>query len=35
MASKNRRPLPAEGSPQNPVLDEEVAAKLRHLLSNQ
>ncbi|MGC1185464.1 MAG: hypothetical protein WBA31_10015 [Candidatus Dormiibacterota bacterium] len=31
--AQRRRPLPAEGSPDNPVLDEEVAAKLRQLLS--
>jgi len=31
---KRRAPLPAEGPPENPVLDEEVAARLRHLLSN-
>lgn len=32
-ASKSRQPLPQEGPPENPVLDEELAAKLRQLLS--
>lgn len=32
-ASKRQRPLPQEGPPENPVFDEQVAAKLRQLLS--
>ncbi|MGC2191681.1 MAG: hypothetical protein WA751_05055 [Candidatus Dormiibacterota bacterium] len=31
---KSHRPLPQEGPPENPVLDDEVAAKLRQLLSD-
>jgi len=34
-SAKRKRPLPAEGSPDNPVLGEEVAAKLRQLLSGR
>ncbi len=30
--ARKRRPLPEEGPPLNPVLDEEIAAKLRQLL---
>lgn len=32
-ASQRQRPLPQEGPPENPVFDEQVAAKLRQLLS--
>ena len=32
--SKSRKPLPEGGPPDNPVLDEQVAAKLRRLLSD-
>lgn len=32
-ASKRRRPLPQDGPPENPVLGEELAARLRQLLS--
>lgn len=30
--ARKQRPLPEEGPPANPVLDEEIAAKLRQLL---
>ena len=29
---QSRKPLPQGGSPENPVLDPEVAERLRHLL---
>jgi len=31
---RSRKPLPTGGPPDNPVLDQEVAAKLRALLSD-
>ncbi|MFZ0995110.1 MAG: hypothetical protein WAO09_03900 [Candidatus Dormiibacterota bacterium] len=33
-APRSRKPLPAGGPPDNPVLDQQVAAKLRALLSD-
>jgi hypothetical protein len=32
--ARSRKPLPAGGPPDNPVLDEQAAAKLRALLSD-
>ncbi len=31
---KTRKPLPQEGPPENPVLGEEMAARLRQLISD-